>query len=71
MMLQLMKNQCKREEFASECARWKKAAEQRIKNMQAQTEALMTLVHDSNKAESLTIKLLASVPQVKLVQVMD
>ena len=72
MMLQLMEDWHKwEEEFATECAGWEKAAEQWIKTMQAQTGALMALVCDSHKAESLTVKPLTGMPQVKLMQLMD
>ena len=50
------------EEFAVEWAGWERAAEKRIEAMQAQTEALMTMVRDSNKAEPPTYKILAGVP---------
>ena len=57
MMLQLVEDRHKREEFAAEWAGWERAAEKRIEAMQAQTEALMTLVRDSHKAEPPTTKM--------------
>lgn len=47
MMLQVVENRRKREEFAVEWAGWERAAERRLEAMQAQTETLMTFVHDS------------------------
>ena len=71
-MLQLVEDRRKREEeFAAERAGWERAAEKRIEAMQAQTKALMTLVRDSHKAEPPTTKMLAGVPQVKLVQLTE
>ena len=71
-MLQLMEDRRKREEeFAVEHAGWEQAAEKRIEAMQAQTEALMSLVRDSHKTDSPTAKLLGGVPQVKLVQLTE
>ena len=72
MMLQLVEDRRKREEeFAAERAGWERAAEKRIEAMQAQTEALMTLVRDSHKAEPPTTKMLAGVTQVKLVRLTE
>ena len=72
MMLQLVEDRHKREEeFAAERAGWERAAEKHIEAMQAQTEALMTLVRDSHKAEPPATKILARVPQVKLVQLTE
>ena len=73
MMLQLVEDRRKREEeFVAERAGWERAAEKRIEAMQAQTEALMTLVRDSHKAEPPTTKMLVGVPpQVKLVQLTE
>ena len=56
-MLQLVEDRRKREEFAAERAGWERAAEKCIEAMQAQTEALMTLVQDSHKAEPPTTKM--------------
>ena len=72
MMLQLVEDRCKREEeFAAERAGWERAAEKHIEAMQAQTEALMTLVQDSHKAEPPTTMILAGVSQMKLIQLTE
>ena len=48
MMQQLVEDRRQREEeFASERATWQRAADDRIREMQAQTDRLMRLVHDS------------------------
>ena len=73
MMQQLMEERCQREEeFASERATWQRAADNRIQEMQAQTDRLMTLVHDSRPStEPTPAKLLRGVPQVKLVPLIE
>ena len=69
MMQQLMEDRRQREEeIAAERAGWEKAADKRIQEMQTQTDALMTLVRNSQPStESTPAKLLGGVPQVKLV----
>ena len=69
MMQQLVENRHQpEEEFASERATWQRAADDRIREMQAQTDRLMRLVHDSRPStEPTSAKLFRGVPQVKLV----
>ena len=69
MMQQLVENRRQREEeFASERATWQRAADDLIREMQAQTDRLMTLVRESRPStETTPAKLLRGAPQVKLV----
>ena len=69
MMQQLVEDRRQREEeFANERATWQRAADDRIREMQAQTDRLMRLVHDSRPStEPTPAKLLRGIPQVKLV----
>ena len=69
MMQQLVEDRRQREEeFASERATWQRAADDRIREMQAQTDRLMTLVRESRPStETTPAKLLRGAPQVKLV----
>ena len=69
MMQQLVEDHRQREEeFTSERATWQRAANDRIRKMQAQTNRLMTLVCNSQPSKKpIPAKLLRGVPQVKLV----
>ena len=60
MMQQLMEDRRQREEeIAAERAGWEKAADKRIQEMQTQTDALMTLVRNSQPSTESVIHTLA------------